>query len=49
MLFLCYIGPAFQAWQRMGNLYGWGGPQSRAFVDAQRDLQIKILQCVDVV
>ena len=41
-----FAGPAFQTWQRMGNMYEWGGPQSRKFVEDQRDMQLRILECV---
>ena len=41
-----FAGPAFQTWQRMGNMYEWGGPQSRQFVEDQRDLQLRILEYV---
>ncbi len=30
-----FSGPAFLAWQRMGNLRGWGGPLRQSFIDAQ--------------
>eukprot|EP01061_Rhynchopus_euleeides_P034257 TRINITY_DN57_c15_g3_i1.p1 TRINITY_DN57_c15_g3~~TRINITY_DN57_c15_g3_i1.p1 ORF type:complete len:761 (+),score=321.66 TRINITY_DN57_c15_g3_i1:91-2283(+) len=39
-----FSGPAFFAWQRMGNLKGWGGPLPETFVEARKDLQVKILQ-----
>lgn len=39
-----FAGPAFFAWQRMGNIDGWGGPLKREFVNAQLALQHKILQ-----
>ena len=38
-----FSGPAFFAWQRMGNLQKWGGPIPQSFLDAQYELQIKIL------
>eukprot|EP00659_Diplonema_papillatum_P007671 gene7671-11768_t len=38
-----FSGPAFFAWQRMGNLRGWGGPLPYDFVVKQRDLQVQIL------
>ena len=38
-----YSGPAFLPWFRMGNMRGWGGPISMEWLDARRDLQIKIL------
>lgn len=36
-------GPAFQAWWLMGNLEGWGGPVSQAWIDSRAALQKKIL------
>ncbi|VDH90347.1 alpha-N-acetylglucosaminidase [Mytilus galloprovincialis] len=36
-------GPAFQAWARMGNFRGWGGPTTQTWLDGQLDLQHKIL------
>ncbi len=30
-----FSGPAFLAWQRMGNLRGWGGPLPQGFIDRQ--------------
>jgi hypothetical protein len=30
-----FSGPAFLAWQRMGNLRGWGGPLPQGFIDGQ--------------
>ena len=38
-----FSGPAFLAWQRMGNIKGWGGPLDDSWVIAQRDLQLQIL------
>ena len=38
-----FSGPAFYAWQRMGNLKGWGGPLPQLFIDAQAQLQKQIL------
>ncbi|MDC1106867.1 alpha-N-acetylglucosaminidase [Prolixibacteraceae bacterium] len=37
-------GPAFSAWWLMGNLEGWGGPVSDAYIDQQSLLQKKILR-----
>ena len=37
-------GPAFTAWWLMGNLEGWGGPVSQAWIDSQKALQQKILR-----
>ena len=42
-IFDYFSGPAFLAWQRMGNIKKWGGPLSQSWYLAQRDLQIKIL------
>ncbi|KAK9841152.1 hypothetical protein WJX74_000989 [Apatococcus lobatus] len=39
-----FAGPSFLAWQRMGNLQGWGGPLPQAYIDAQAELQVKILE-----
>ena len=30
-----FAGPGFLAWQRMGNLQGWGGPLPQSYIDAQ--------------
>ncbi|KAJ9446996.1 Alpha-N-acetylglucosaminidase [Diplonema papillatum] len=38
-----FTGPAFFAWERMGNLETWHGPLTRDFVDARLALQLKIL------
>ncbi|XP_037959738.1 alpha-N-acetylglucosaminidase [Teleopsis dalmanni] len=38
-----FAGPAFQAWQRMGNIRGWGGPLSSTYQNMQLLLQQKIL------
>ncbi|KAJ8307101.1 hypothetical protein KUTeg_015185 [Tegillarca granosa] len=38
-----FSGPAFLAWSRMGNIRGWGGPLSQAWIDDQLVLQHKIL------
>ena len=37
-----FSGPAFFAWQRMGNLQGFGGPISHEFIKNQQNLQKKI-------
>ena len=39
-----FAGPAFLAWERMGNMRGWGGPLPRAWREKQSALQLKILQ-----
>jgi alpha-N-acetylglucosaminidase len=36
-------GPAFYAWQRMGNIRGWGGPLSLEAMEQQYHLQLQIL------
>lgn len=36
-------GPGFTAWWLMGNLEGWGGPESNEMMNQQADLQKKIL------
>eukprot|EP01018_Ginkgo_biloba_P022651 Gb_23620 [translate_table: standard] len=36
-------GPAFLAWERMGNLHGWGGPLPQSWLDQQLMLQKCIL------
>lgn len=36
-------GPAFLAFQRMGNIKGWAGPMPQTYIDAQAELQVKIL------
>lgn len=30
-----FAGPAFLAWQRMGNVQGWGGPLPLDYMQAQ--------------
>ena len=44
---LCYqaffSGPAFLAWQRMGNIQGWGGPLDDGWIRSQADLQKQIV------
>ena len=37
-------GPAFFAWQRMGNLKAYGGPLPMDYVHQQAELQVKILE-----
>ena len=37
-------GPAFLAWQRMGNIQGWGGPMTASWMRQQVALQRAILQ-----
>ena len=38
-----FSGPAFLAWQRMGNVKGWGGPLDNGWIEEQRVLQKQIL------
>ena len=38
-----FSGPAWFPWQWMGNLDGWGGPLSQAFIDRHSEMQKKIL------
>jgi len=37
-------GPAYTAWWLMGNLEGWGGPVSQAWIDGRVKLEQKILR-----
>ncbi|XP_054744122.1 alpha-N-acetylglucosaminidase [Anastrepha obliqua] len=39
-----FAGPAFQAWQRMGNIRGWGGPIPQSYRRMQKVLQQRILK-----
>lgn len=39
-----FSGPAFLAWQRMGNIKGWGGPLDKDWRAGQLQLQTQILQ-----
>ena len=39
-----FAGPAFLAWGRMGNIRGWGGPMTDAWMEGQHQLQLKILR-----
>lgn len=39
-----FAGPAFMAWQRMGNMRGWGGPLTEGFKVASSELQIKVIE-----
>ena len=39
-----FAGPAFLAWQRFGDLRGWGGPLDDSWIDAQHKLQLQILE-----
>eukprot|EP01083_Nonionella_stella_P289090 983849_1 len=38
-----FAGPAFYAWQRMGNMQGWGGPLRESEIIGQYNLQLQIL------
>ena len=38
-----FSGPAFLAWQRMGNIHGWGGPLDNGWITEQSILQKKIV------
>ena len=39
-----FSGPAFLAWQRMGNLRNWGGPLDDAWIVKQSTLQKQIVE-----
>ena len=39
-----FSGPAFLAWQRMGNIHGWGGPLDDGWIADQAALQKKIVE-----
>ena len=39
-----FSGPAFLAWQRAGNIQGFGGPLPAPFITSQMQLQLKILE-----
>ncbi|XP_062847924.1 alpha-N-acetylglucosaminidase [Trichomycterus rosablanca] len=41
-----FTGPAFLAWNRMGNLFEWGGPLPQSWHVRQFSLQLKILECM---
>ena len=38
-----FSGPAFLAWQRMGNLRRWGGPLDDGWIQSQANLQKQIM------
>ena len=38
-----FSGPAFLAWQRMGNIKGWGGPLDDGWINSQAKLQKQIV------
>lgn len=37
-------GPAFLAWQRMGNIRGWGGPLPDSYITKNSELQERIIK-----
>ena len=39
-----FTGPGYNAWGRMGNLDGWGGPLPQSWIEQENKLQHKILQ-----
>lgn len=39
-----FSGPAFLAWQRMGNIRGWAGPLDNGWIQSQASLQKQILE-----
>ena len=39
-----FSGPAFLAWQRMGNIQGWAGPLDDGWIQKQADLQKQIMK-----
>ncbi|KAK2855387.1 hypothetical protein Q7C36_007256 [Tachysurus vachellii] len=39
-----FTGPGFLAWNRMGNLFEWGGPLPQSWHTKQRSLQVQILE-----
>ncbi|XP_066954766.1 alpha-N-acetylglucosaminidase-like isoform X3 [Macrobrachium rosenbergii] len=39
-----FAGPAFLAWGRMGNIFGWGGPLPQSWHEQTLSLQHQILQ-----
>ena len=41
-----FSGPAFLAWQRMGNIRGWAGPLDDGWIQSQADLQKQIVSRV---
>jgi alpha-N-acetylglucosaminidase len=38
-----FSGPAYQSWQWLGLLDGWGGPLPQSWIDGQEELQKRIL------
>lgn len=41
-----FAGPAFMAWQRMGNMRGWAGPLTEAFKNSSSALQMQVVQAM---
>ena len=41
-----FSGSAFLAWQRMGNIQGWGGPLDDGWITSQADLQKQIVASI---
>lgn len=41
-----FAGPAFMAWQRMGNMRGWGGPLTESFKHSSTELQKQVIQAM---
>ncbi len=39
-----FVGPAYNAWGRMGNIDGWGGPLPQSWIDQESELQHQILE-----
>uniref|UniRef100_A0A0B7BFH7 Alpha-N-acetylglucosaminidase n=1 Tax=Arion vulgaris TaxID=1028688 RepID=A0A0B7BFH7_9EUPU len=39
-----FVGPAFLAWGRMGNIFGWGGPLPQMWITNKLLLQHQILE-----
>ncbi len=39
-----FSGPAFLAWQRMGNIRGWAGPLDKGWIYVQYYLQKTIFE-----
>ena len=39
-----FSGPAFLAWQRMGNIRGWGGPLDDGWIARQAKIQRQIVK-----
>lgn len=38
-----FTGPAFLAWNRMGNIRGWGGPLPVSYIEKQANLSRKVI------